>query len=305
MSHKESVFPKSDQPPAGGEIMSNQKKPKGSPVDTKPIVIDRQAGLSFQTEEDLLNYFAKEIKQLEKEYFSLRKDSDIPESKLSIYDDELSEVLEDPDEIWEDNHTLKDDYVWFYIKKFEGADDSKKIHYHVAACYLTEDVPSFIYLHFPTTDLDLVKKFQRDELIFDRESYEAPLGAIDGDALNEGDELAMGLYKAMMLLRSDSDIQEDNFVEFHELREPAIEDPDEIWRNTDSFGNTLVSFVREFPDELDSGESLWYIVVTLEDSPSNSHALMFSFPTNDVNLVDRYRHGENLQAEEVVQESSH
>lgn len=32
---------------------------------------------------------------------------------------------------------------------------------------------------------------------------------------------------------------------------------------------------------------------------------MFSFPTNDESLVDRYRHGENLHAEEVVQESSH
>lgn len=285
--------------------MSNQKKPKGSPVDAKPIVIDRQAGLSFQTEDDLLNYFAKEIQALEDEFLKKRNASDYPEKQLAAFDHELTEVLEDPDEIWEDTKTLKDDYVWFYIKKFESEADPEKAHYHIAACYLTEDVPSFIYLHFPTRDENLVKNFRREELIFDRESFEAPLGAIDGDALNEGDELALGLYKAMMLLRSDADLKEENFVEFHELREPAIEEPDEIWRNTDSFGNTLVSFVREFPDEMVSGESLWYIVVTLEDSPSNSHALMFSFPTNDPNLVDRYRHGENLQAEEVVQESSH
>lgn len=305
MSQKEHIRPERQQPPTGGELMSNQKKPKGSPVDANPIVIDRQAGLSFQTEEDLLNYFAKEIQVLEDEFFKKRTDKDYPEKQLTAFDDELSEVLEDPDEIWEDSKTLKDDYVWFYIKKFENEADPESPHYHIAACYLTEDVPSFIYLHFPTRDEKLVKNFRREELIFDRESFESPLGAIDGDALNEGDELALGLYKAMMLLRSDNDLKEENFVEFHELREPAIEEPDEIWRTTDSFGNTLVSFVREFPDELESGESMWYIVVTLEDSPSNSHALMFSFPTNDVHLVDRYRHGENLQAEEVVQESSH
>ena len=68
-------------------------------------------------------------------------------------------------------------------------------------------------------------------------------------------------------------------------------------------GNVLVSFIREFPDEADGG--IHYIVVTIEDMPSNSHALLFSFPTKDENLVGRYRHGENLQAEEVVQEASH
>ena len=50
---------------------------------------------------------------------------------------------------------------------------------------------------------------------------------------------------------------------------------------------------------------LHYVVVTIEDTPSSSHALLFSFPTGDKNLLDRYRHGENLQAEEVVQEASH
>jgi hypothetical protein len=35
------------------------------------------------------------------------------------------------------------------------------------------------------------------------------------------------------------------------------------------------------------------------------HSLLFSFPTSDTYLLDRYRQGENLQAEEVVQESSH
>jgi hypothetical protein len=45
--------------------------------------------------------------------------------------------------------------------------------------------------------------------------------------------------------------------------------------------------------------------VTIEDTPSSSHALLFSFPTTDENLIGRYRHGENMQAEEVVQEASH
>ncbi len=295
MSHKEAVSPKSNFP-INGENMSK--------VD-ESIVIDPQAGLVFKSEDELFEFFSKEIQLLEGEYFKYRSKTDLPVEALSDFDENLSIVLEDPDEIWEDTETLKDDYVWFYIKKFVDEKGVAPDRYHVAACYLTQDVPSFVYLHFPTQDLKMVNRFRRHEKIYDRETYDAPLGAIDGDALNEGDELAVGLYKAMMLLRSEIDLLEDNFVEYHELREPTIEEPDEIWRNTDSFGNTLVSFIREYPDELGEGQSLWYVVVTLEDSPSNSHALMFSFPTRDSHLVDRYRHGENLHAEEVVQESSH
>ena len=105
----------------------------------------------------------------------------------------------------------------------------------------------------------------------------------------------------MLLLRSDKDFAEDEFGAFSECRETTLEDADEIWRSSDSLGNVLVSFIKEFGDE----EEFTYIVVTVEDAPSGSHALLFSFPTRDKGLVDRYRHGENLQAEEVVQESSH
>src|SRR5690606_6007801 len=131
----------------------------------------------------------------------------------------------------------------------------------------------------------------------------AALGAIDGDALREGDDFARGLYHAMLKVRADSDIKEDKFKRFAHLREDTIEQPDEIWRSNDSMGNVLVSFIKEFPDETPG--NVYYIVVTLEDMPSNSHALLFSFPTIDEALVGRYRHGENLQAEEVVQEASH
>lgn len=296
MSHKDSAVAKITHVTSSGENMSKTDD---------SIVIDPQAGLIFKNEDELFDFFAKEIQLLESEYFKHRSQKDFAVDRLSDFDEDLSAVLEDPDEIWEDNSTLKGDFVWFYIRKFHDENGANPEHYHIAACYLTQDTPSFVYLHFPTLDLKMVERFRRDQKIYDRAEFEAPLGAIDGDALNEGDELAVGLYKAMMLLRSESDLKEEQFVEYHQLREPSIEEPDEIWRNTDSFGNTLVSFIKEYPDELGEGQSLWYVVVTLEDSPSNSHALMFSFPTQDTNLVDRYRHGENLHAEEVVQESSH
>lgn len=259
-----------------------------------PIIIDEEHGLVFDTEAELYSHFEQEIQSLEKEFFSLRGSSDINEFEFKKYDAHLEKLLDDPDEVWEDSDTLKDQRMFIYIREFEKV-------YHIAACYLTESTPSFVYLHFPTRDAKLVERYRRGQMVFQRMDADVPMGAIDGDALHEGDELASGLYKAMLLLRSDKDIPEEDFHTFADRREETLEDADEIWRSGDSLGNVLVSFIKEYTDE-DEG---WYVVVTVEDAPSNSHALLFSFPTKDKGLVDRYRHGENLQAEEVVQESSH
>lgn len=270
--------------------MSRSSKKKA--VD--PIIIDEEHGLIFDSEQELYSHFEKEIQTLEREFFSLRKSGDISEFEFKKYDKHLEKLLDDPDEVWEDTDTLRDQRVFIYIRRFEKV-------FHIAACYLTESTPSFVYLHFPTMDDRLVERYRRGQMVFQRMSADMAMGAIEGDALHEGDDLATGLYKAMLLLRSDKDIPEDEFHHYADCREECLEDADEIWRAGDSLGNVLVSFIKEFNDE----DEFYYVVVTVEDAPSGSHALLFSFPTRDKGLIDRYRHGENLQAEEVVQESSH
>ena len=263
----------------------------------QPIVIDEQQGLVFNSETDLFSHFAREISALEHEFKDSRKRDDILESDFRKYETQLEALLDDPDEVWEDSQTSEGQSIFIYIRRFE--DDQV---WHIAACYLTQDTPSFVYLHFPTRDEKLVAQFRRNQQVFDRSQSDIPIGAIDGDALHEGDDLATGLYKAMLLLRSDKDIPEDQFHHYEDLRELTLENADEIWRSSDSMGNILVSFIKDLSDD---DEELQYIVVTAEDAPSGSHALLFSFPTRDKTLVERYRHGENLQADEVVQESSH
>lgn len=260
------------------------------------IVIDEEHGLVFDSEQDLYAHFEREIQVLEREFFTLRRDADINEGEFKKYDAQLEELLDDPDEVWEDDQTLGGEpRLFIYIRRFD-----EDVH-HVAACYLTGNTPSFVYLHFPTTDEDLVERYRRGQSVFQRANADVPLGAVEGDALYEGDELAIGLFKAMLLLRSDKDIPEDEFHAYGDCREETLEDADEIWRSGDSIGNVLVSFIKEYSEE----EEFAYVVVTVEDAPSGSHALLFSFPTRDRSLLDRYRHGENLQAEEVVQENSH
>ena len=290
------------------------RKAKGSDL-KNPIVIDESKGLVFQSEREMYEHFQPQIKMLESEVKTHRIESDVKVSEFSKYEPLLQQVIDDPDEVWEDAvsvHGVKvTSYVGHYVAveadsdhRIDETSKSEEGVYYVALTYAVEGRPKFVYLHFPSRDIKLVDRFRRGELIYDRIAKEVEQGALEGDALSEGDPLAVGLYKAMLSLRSVSDIKEESFHDHDELREETIEEPDEIWRSTDLNGSVLVTFVKHFEDEGDT-DGIWYIAVTVEDETSSSHALLFSFPTTDEALVDRYRHGENLQAEEVTQEASH
>lgn len=264
------------------------------------IVIDETHGLIFQSEDELYDHFLPQIHSLEKEYFTARVATDVAEKEFGHYEELLNHVLDDPDEIWEDATSIHGFKVRAYVGHYASGDESI---YYVALAYATDGVPSFVFLHFPSNDLGLVDRFRRGNLVYDRVLKEVEAGAVDGDALTEGDHLAVGLYRAMLTLRSEKDLPETEFHSLEHLRESTIEEADEIWRSNDLNGNTLVTFIKSCPDEGKGDVS--YVVVTIEDTESSSHALLFSFPSIDQTLVDRYRHGENLQAEEVVQEASH
>ena len=268
------------------------------------IIIDKENNLIFKSEEEVLTYFAKPIQQLENEFLKLRADEDFSDDESLEKEDELEDLLQSPDEVWEDQDSVKSTTVYNFIKAFQD-EENDDIFFYVAVVYLSDDVPTFVFLHFPTKFDNLCEHYRRGELIYDRAKEEMSHGGIEGDALTEGDELALGLYKAMLIVRSSQDIEESLFQNYAELREDTIEEADEIWRDTTMSGYTLVSFIKDFSRTEEGAEPLYYIAVTLEDEGTSSHALLFSFPTNDETLVDRYRHGENLQADEVIQESSH
>ncbi len=268
------------------------------------IIIDKENDLIFNTEEEVLNHFATPIQKLEKEFLKLRTKEDFTDDQSIGMEEQLEDLLHSPDEVWEDTETIEGTVIYNFIKAFED-EENDDIYFYVALTYLADDVPTFVFLHFPTRFDTLCETYRRGELVYDRTREEVGYGGIEGDALSEGDELALGLYKAMLIVRSTTDIDESLFQNYAELREETIEEADEIWRNTTSGGYTLVTFIKDFSRAEEGAEHLYYMAVTLEDEGTNSHALLFSFPSNDENLVDRYRHGENLQAEEVIQESSH
>lgn len=261
-------------------------------------MIDEQAGLIFESEKELSAYFQSYIDTLEAEYQEQRSEGDFSDEEQMSLEEFLEPTLDEPDEIWRDDSTFRDLATHVFIRDHEGFS-------YVVVAYLSSDdeEPTFVLTHFPTKSVELVENYRRGELIYDRKYEQVQGAAIEGDALSEGDPLAMGLYISMLKVRSEKDIPEGDFQKFADQREETIEAPDEIWRKTDMDGNILVSFIREVPDH--PMKELNYVAVAQEESEGGVHSLLFSFPTTDRTLVDRYRQGENLQAEEVVQENSH
>ena len=267
------------------------------------IIIDESQGLIFENDKTLFGFFAQQIKAMEEKYskhYNIKKDFN--QDEVDQLEDWLESTLDDPDEIWIDDESYPDVPMYTLVKTVDNIEIPFN---YIAVVYLNaeEKYPSFVFIHFATKDNELAELFRNKEIIYHRKLESIQFAALDGDSLLEGDLLAIGLLESMMKLRSEKDILAEKFQNYAEYRDETINNPDEIWRKVDSEGNTLVTFVSDISENTQA--DTYYIVITEEDPNSQVHSLLFSFPTNDETLVERYRQGENLEAEEVSTENSH
>jgi len=279
------------------------RKEKENFKDKELLVIDEAQGLIFENEKTLFGYFSNQISYLEKKYFkNFNSKIDFTNEELESLELHLESTLDDPDEIWTDSETFPEMTLYTLVKDFEIEDN---VFSYVACVYLNseEKYPTFVFVQFATRDSELLESFREKEIIYHRKLEAIQFAAIEGDSLLEGDYLAIGLLESMMKVRSDKDIGPDDFKKYAEFRDEVINNPDEIWRKVGSDGQVLVTFISDVSEN--SISDLHYVVVTEEDQNTQVHSLLFSFPTIDEGLLDRYRQGENLEAEEVSTESSH
>ncbi len=271
--------------------------------DKELIIVDEAKGLIFENEKTLYGYFSNVIKTLEDKYLkNYDFKNDLSRDEMADLEYWLESTLDDPDEIWANSEIFDDTPVYTLIK--EGQDGEKNFSY-VAVVYLDseEKYPTFVFLHFATRNPDLAEAFREKEIIYHKKLESVQFAALEGDSLLEGDYLAIGLLESMIKLRSEKDIPTDQFKKYAEFRDETINSPDEIWRQVSSEGHVLVNFIKEIEEASD--KDLHYVVVTEEEPDTQVHSLLFSFPTTDIQLLERYRQGENLEAEEVSTESSH
>lgn len=284
-------------------LKTNAKSVKKKFQDKELIIIDESQGLIFENEKTLFGYFDSGILALEEKYqngYDPKKDFN--ENEVFERNKYLEQTLDDPDEIWIDNTLSREYSVHTFVRHFP---EDNQDCFFVASVYLTVDekIPTFIFIQFGTKDIEMLEDFRREEIIFHRKLESIQFAAIEGDSLSEGDFFAIGLLESMIKLRSEKDVSQDRFQDYANFRDETINNPDEIWKQLTSDGHVLVTFLKDISDGTEA--DLHYVVVTEEDETNQVHSLLYSFPTRDINLLERYRQGENLEAEEVSTESSH
>ncbi len=285
------------------KLGSKSKSFKKKFAEKELIVIDETQGLIFENEKTLFGYFNPTIELLEARYQKYYRSSlDFNQDEIQARMDRLEITLDDPDEIWLSQSVSREYSIHTFVRHFLEAEEDT---FFVCSAYLSveERVPTFIFIQFCTKDVDLLEQFRTDEIIFHRKLEAIQFAAIEGDSLMEGDFLAIGLLESMLKLRSEKDIPNEDFQQFSIHREDTINNPDEIWKQITSDGHVLVTFIKDISDQTKTDTH--YVVVCEEDESNQIHSLLFSFPTNDLALLERYQQGENLEAEDVSTESSH
>ena len=109
------------------------KKKKTETTDDEQIIIDAQKSLVFSSEDEVLDHFSEQIQQFEKEFLKLRTKGDFSDDESLGKEDELEELLQSPDEVWEDSQSNKSMTVYNFIKSFQDEED--ETFYYLAIAY--------------------------------------------------------------------------------------------------------------------------------------------------------------------------
>jgi hypothetical protein len=165
------------------------------------IIIDEEQDKIFCSENCLYQHFSKQIEHMEKEFLDQRTPSDLARGDFTRFEGCLEELLEGPDEIWEDLETFEDIPLFHYIGQFVVEEQPV---YYVATVHMTGENPTFVFLHFPTIDSKLVEYFRRGRLIYDKSQAEIEIDGAEEDALKASLRPCSRSVRGMTSLKASS-----------------------------------------------------------------------------------------------------
>ncbi|MEW6055971.1 MAG: hypothetical protein AB1540_05090 [Bdellovibrionota bacterium] len=288
------------------------------------LFVEKEIGRCFCTETCIQDYFQPTIDSMEEELAKLRSNSDLRAREPKDLAHYRGLTLGDPDEIWVQELESGEKHFTF-ISQFRHGEGQR--FSCIAVCLAIEGIPSFVFLAFLTKDDDLVDAYRRGvdmRLHEPSSSYdfgsseqarpaEPTQPSLEGDTIENiesGERPGLSEHATTFANwysegRRSSDIPREAFEKFEPFIEPVIDDPDEIWNFVDDEKNEWCTFIAKFriddpdqrlgEDEEEGGgqsnqlDSFTMIVVcdkkTLE--------VVFSVPTTDPTLVQRFRKGIN------------
>jgi len=265
---------------------------KAMTADDQIVYVEEGANRFFCSERCIRDYYDPMADYYKAIHIGTRDPHDIPEADFTKYESYAPLCLTNPDEVWLEENENGENYYYF-LANF--TDQGGRFSY-VVMCFCLELEPTYLLLSFPTRDKKMVEAFRRGkQLELTEEEEEAKVSETEiTDALKESFLAKQGnaIEEEMFRYRADTDIPRTEFDEHSHLLEETIENPDEVWELQDEKNNTILTLINQ------QDEQLHYVVIcTLDVSGTEgaqgqeSWRVIYSFPTNDQALVQRYCRG--------------
>ena len=256
-------------------------------ADEKVVYVEENSTRFFCSEKCIRAYYDPMGEHYRKQMLEVRDPHDIPHADFNEYESYAPLCLANPDEIWADN-TETGESVTYFLSNFTN--EGGKFTY-IVMCFCLELEPTYILLSFPTRDKKLVEEFRRGEKVEVQEPDEANPEPEVSPVLTEDFLARQGnaIEEEMLRHRNSKDIPKKEFEEHAHLLDQTIENPDEVWELEDEGENTLLTLISQH------GDNLHYIVIcTYDQNAENQESwrVIYSFPTNDPAMVQRYRRGQ-------------
>lgn len=255
-------------------------------ADDKVVYVEENSPRFFCSEKCIRDYYDPMADFYRNLMLELRDPHDVSESDFPAYESYAPLCLADPDEIWVDTTELGEQ-ITIFLANFTN--EGGKFTYLVMG-FCMDLEPTYILLSFPTRDKKLVEEFRRGERV-ERLPASEELAEPEVSPMLSEDFLARqgnAIEEEMLRHRSKNDIPAEDFEEYGHYLEQTIENPDEVWELQDDSGSTLLTLIAQ------QEESLFYLVICTSEQGSEgqeSWRVIYSFPTNDQALVQRYRRG--------------
>lgn len=253
--------------------------------DEKIVYVEESAARYFCSEKCIRGYYDPMAEYYRKQMMEIRDPHDISEADFAEYESYAPLCISNPDETFVDA-TEFGETITYFLANFTN--EGGKFTY-IVACFCMEEEPTYILLSFPTRDKKLVEEFRRGEKIErapeDDEVTEPEVNAV----LNEDFLAGQGnaIEEEMLRHRDSKDISPDEFEEYVHLVDQTIENPDEVWELQDEGENPILTLITQHE------ENLHYVVICTFDASGGQESwrVIYSFPTRDPSLVQRYRRG--------------
>ncbi len=218
------------------------------------LFVEENSAKGFCKEECIEDFYRPLLKHYEKLEETLRINFHLEDETvlLGISEEEaMARLIAAPDEIWRLTNDLSEE-IYSYIKVINRA-------FYIVLCTSYKNEPSYIFLTTKTNEQKMLDAFRIGEKVSVEVSVSRDLEEV---IERKKSEILARLLEVSVFDEFSEDIPMDQYILYHDLVGPTMEDADEIYEYKDKHGDLLVTYTKSFKR---NEEAIFYLVICLKD----------------------------------------